>query len=240
MASTPASIARRASSSASTIAGAVRVVAIHGRGESPSSASSSRRAVRLASTRSIARRASAAALASATARRSGSARSSASSPRSTFPAATSSASSCGGRSYSAIAIANGSAIPPASRRGSGPRYRLRTSAASGRPARSSPPTPNSRRIARSCPTLVNAAAAAPHADAMSVARARRSSKVRPSPTSCMERSMRRGRAPRRGRAYEEGSASSAPVRATSPIQTWPSANRSAFQIGARALVSSIA
>ena len=30
------------------------------------------------------------------------------------------------------------------------------------------------------------------------------------------------------------------VRAGAPIQTWPSANRSAFQIGARALVSSIA
>jgi hypothetical protein len=31
-----------------------------------------------------------------------------------------------------------------------------------------------------------------------------------------------------------------PVRAGSPIQTWPSRNRSAFQMGARALVSSIA
>ena len=31
-----------------------------------------------------------------------------------------------------------------------------------------------------------------------------------------------------------------PVRAVSPIQTCPSANRSAFQIGARAFVSSIA
>ena len=31
-----------------------------------------------------------------------------------------------------------------------------------------------------------------------------------------------------------------PVRAWWPIQTWPSANRSAFQIGARAFVSSMA
>ena len=82
-------------------------------------------------------------------------------------------------------------IPPVSG-GSGPRYRLTTSAASGRPARSRPVTPNSRRIARSWPTLVNAAAVAPQADAMSVARARRSSNVLPSPTSCMDRSMRRG------------------------------------------------
>ena len=34
--------------------------------------------------------------------------------------------------------------------------------------------------------------------------------------------------------------SAGPLRAGAPIQTWPSANCSAFQIGARALVSSIA
>jgi hypothetical protein len=37
-----------------------------------------------------------------------------------------------------------------------------------------------------------------------------------------------------------GSGSVALVRATSPIHTCPSSNRSAFQIGARAFVSSIA
>ena len=80
----------------------------------------------------------------------------------------------------------------------------------GGPARSSPVTPNRRRIARSCPTLVNRAAVAPHADAMSVARARRSSKVLPSPTSCMSAVWRpRPRKARRGRAGA-GSAGAGP------------------------------
>ena len=130
-----------------------------------------------------------------------------------------------------MAIANGRAMPPPSRFGSGPRYRLTTSAASGRPFRSTPVTPNRRRIARSWPMLVNSAAVAPHADAMSVARARRSSKVLPSPTSCMAAVCG---------AQAPSGRSSGPVRATSPIQTCPSANRSAFQMGARAFVSSIA
>ena len=46
-------------------------------------------------------------------------------------------------------------------------------------------------------------------------------------------------APAAGRA-EPGQLSGGPVRAGWPIHTWPSLNRSAFQIGALAFVSSIA
>ena len=49
-------------------------------------------------------------------------------------------------------------------------------------------------------------------------------------------SRRAGKA-NRGQAFSGGSAA---VLATWPTQTWPSVNRSAFQIGTRAFVSSIA
>ena len=98
--------------------------------------------------------------------------------------------------------------------------------------------------------VVKVAAVAPQADAIAVARARRSSSADCSPGSCMPASMGIGEGPRRPHhgvtplrrwGYRVSPpASSGPVRATSPIQTWPSVNRSAFQIGARALVSSIA
>ena len=91
-----------------------------------------------------------------------------------------------------------------------------------------PATPNRRRIARSCPIVVLAAAAAPQAVASATARSRRVSRSSVSPVSCMTAVWR---------GYPESIAS---VRAGWPIQTWPSVNRSAFQIGARALVSSIA
>ena len=140
MTSTPASIARRASSSASTIAGDARVVAdprprrvAEQRDQlatcGPVGIDALHRGPREA--RGVGERR----------RRAGPARRGAPPrargprarppPRAPAPAAR--------RSYSAMAIANGRAMPPPSRRGSGPRYRLTTSAASGRPARSSPP-----------------------------------------------------------------------------------------------------
>ncbi len=161
------------------------------------------------------------------------------------------------RSYSAIAIANGSAIPPASRRGSGERYRSTTSAASGRPLRSTPLTPNRRRIARSWPTLVAFDALAPHAAASARVRVTSASRCSGSPIGCMAAVWRASVAAEgrhsgdrpgpewwwAGQAGSAGSvfaAASGPVRAVCPIHTTPSSNRSAFQIGARAFVSSIA
>ena len=119
--SAPASIATRASSSASTIAGETSAAPSHGRRRVAEDVEQlpARGAVGVDPVERGAGEPRG--VRDATARRSDSARSSASSPRSTLPAATSSASSCGARSYSAIAIANGSAIPPASRRGSGAR-----------------------------------------------------------------------------------------------------------------------
>ena len=89
----------------------------HGLSASPMTASSSSRAVRLASIRSSAAMPSARAMTSTAARRSGSRRTSASSPRSTAPEAMSRASSWGVVSYSRSAAANGRTTPPASRSG---------------------------------------------------------------------------------------------------------------------------
>ena len=88
----------------------------------------------------------------------------------------------------------------------------------GRPERSRPVTPNSRRTARSWPTLVNSAAVAPHADAMSVARARRSSNVLPSPTSCIV-AVCGGQSPSGSPSASPACSSPGPVRAGWPIQT---------------------
>ena len=82
---------------------------------------------------------------------------------------------CGSRSYSSRAIANGRAMPLPSAPGSPASQRSTVAPASGRPAASSPLTPNRRRIARSWPTVVEARARAPHAPASASARATRRS-----------------------------------------------------------------
>src|SRR5664280_1142600 len=85
-----------------------------------------RRAVRFASMRSTASAAMRRTSVSAAARRSGSARSCDSKARSIAPFATSSATCCGGMSYSSNATAKGSAIEPARRAGSSPIARSTT------------------------------------------------------------------------------------------------------------------
>ena len=101
---------------------------------------------------------------------------------------------CGGRSYSAMAIANGRAMPPPRRRGSGrevPVHDLGGERAAGavdaRRPRTGAGSPAPAR--RSC-----GSAAAPHADGDAVARARRPSRSAPSPSSCMAAVWRRGAA----------------------------------------------
>ncbi len=269
--SAPARTSSVASLVASKALGSRSVVPIQGGSRSPRTPSSSWRAVRLASIRSIAASMSRLRRASACSRCSGAARSSASIARSTAPPETSMASCCGPTSYSWSAMANGSATPEARRSSRPSTYRSTTSAASGRPSRSIPPTPMSRRIARSRPSVRRLDAAVPRSAASAVARSRRRSSSAANCPGASVGAIDRGYGTGPAALAAPGGPCQAvlarlslppvaressrvpemvvrpvrqrgggPSRAGSPIQTCPPANRSAFQIGARAFVSSIA
>ena len=192
--------------------------------------------------------------ASATARRSGSRRSSASRARSTAPDATSMASCWGSRSYSSSAIAKLSATPAAQAvvRAHQPAVDGRTGQRPARPihagdaeeAQEGPflaqrrrctgpraPGPGQRLGAVRQPLdRVDGRGLAAH-----VGKDTGPDSATDRPRETVQRNALHVDAD--VRPHEPGSA---PLRAGWPIQTWPSAKRSAFQIGARALVSSMA
>ena len=215
-----------------------RPVPTHGRGGSPSTASSSRRAVRFASMRSIAARASAVASAIATARRSDSASSSASSPRSTLPAATASASSCGARSYSAMRHRERERDPAAEAarvRGEvavddlgRQRTAVAVEPADAEQAQDRPLLPDRGR-GRGTGSPGDRELGRPREQGLEVGGLRQ-----------LLHGRQYGWRPAGGASRRQSVGGSAEVRATCPTQTWPSVKRSAFQIGARAFVSSIA
>lgn len=61
-----------------------------------------------------------------------------------------------------------------------------------------------------------------------------------SPDAAAENTLRSVALPHGRPTFDHSLDLAGPILAGCPIQTWPSANRSAFQIGARAFVSSIA
>ena len=207
----PAAIRLVASWRAASTSGSRKVTPSHGRSASPSIPMVSRRTVRWASIRSIAALARRCASASATTRRSCSRSSSLSRARSIVPDAMSIASWCGSRSYSRSAIANGRAIPLPSARGSPASHLSTVAPASGRPAASSPLTPNKRRIARSWPTVVEARARAPQAPASASARATRRSSGQSDVMRRVVGTVSRARGPRSAARLDRGPRRSAAV-----------------------------